>query len=326
MFIQPKPGAPHEHCGSVHAVDAEQALQNARDVYARRSEGITCGWCRRSGSRRRRLKTSDRSSIRRTTRPTGIRSSIRRRAACEVYDCRRDAYRDSAQCRIAQRSAPASSNRTQRVPSEYLLRLGDDRLILGHRLSEWCGHGPILEEDIALANIALDLIGQANLLLELAGKEEGQGRTADALAYFREGVEFRNALIMELPRGDFGFTIGAAVPRFRLRRAAPRAAAVVEAAPTSPASPRRRSRKTRYHVRHSADWMLKLGDGTRGESPARAERARRAVAIHRRAVRVGCTGAGPGAAGHRRRSRRHCAMPWRTEVIARAAGGHAHGA
>ena len=86
--------------------------------------------------------------------------------------------------------------------STYLLRLGDDRLILGHRMSEWCGHGPILEEDIALANTALDLIGQANLFLELAGQVEGKGRTADALAYFREGVEFRNALIMELPRGE----------------------------------------------------------------------------------------------------------------------------
>ena len=92
------------------------------------------------------------------------------------------------------------------IVSNYIVSLADDRLILGHRLSEWCGHGPILEEDIAIANIALDLIGQANLLLELAGQEEGQGRSADALAYFREAVEFRNALMMELPRGDFAFT------------------------------------------------------------------------------------------------------------------------
>ena len=89
---------------------------------------------------------------------------------------------------------------------DYLLRLGDDRLILGHRMSEWCGHGPILEEDIALANTALDLIGQANLFLELAAQVEGRGRTADSLAYFREAVEFRNAQIVELPRGDFAFT------------------------------------------------------------------------------------------------------------------------
>ena len=90
---------------------------------------------------------------------------------------------------------------------EFCLRLGDDRLILGHRLSEWCGHGPILEEDIALANIALDLLGQATRALEIAGKAEGAGRSADDLAFFREAVEFRNLLLVELPRGDFAFTI-----------------------------------------------------------------------------------------------------------------------
>src|SRR5687768_17927892 len=90
---------------------------------------------------------------------------------------------------------------------EYLLRLGDDRLVLGHRLSEWCGHGPILEEDIALANIALDLIGQASALLTLAGDVEGKGRTDDALAYFRDTIEFRNAQLVELPNGDFAATM-----------------------------------------------------------------------------------------------------------------------
>jgi 1,2-phenylacetyl-CoA epoxidase catalytic subunit len=91
--------------------------------------------------------------------------------------------------------------------SEYLLRLGDDRLVLGHRMSEWCGHGPILEEDIALANISLDLIGQAASFLKLAGEVEGRGRSEDALAYFREAVEYRNCLVVELPKGDFGVTI-----------------------------------------------------------------------------------------------------------------------
>src|ERR1041384_4933727 len=100
-------------------------------------------------------------------------------------------------------TGPLASLGTDSV--EYLVRLGDDRLVLGHRLSEWCGHGPILEEDIALTNIALDLIGQANLLLALAGKLEGAGRDQDKLAYFREAVNYRNALLVELPRGDFGF-------------------------------------------------------------------------------------------------------------------------
>jgi len=90
---------------------------------------------------------------------------------------------------------------------ELCLRLGDDRLILGHRLSEWCAHGPILEEDIALANIALDLLGQANHALEIAAKAEGASRSADDLAFFREAVQFRNLQIVELPRGDFAFTI-----------------------------------------------------------------------------------------------------------------------
>src|SRR5881296_3145451 len=90
---------------------------------------------------------------------------------------------------------------------EYLLRLGDDRLVLGHRLSEWCGHAPILEEDIALANIALDLIGQANLLLTSAAEAEDVGRDADALAYLRDAIDYRNVLLVELPKGDFAFTI-----------------------------------------------------------------------------------------------------------------------
>lgn len=155
--------------------------------------------------------------------------------------------------------------------SEYCLRLADDRLILGHRMSEWCGHGPILEEDIAIANIALDLIGQANFLLEQAGKAEGQGRTADALAYFREAVEFRNALIVELPRGDFAFTIArqflvSAFEVLHLEKLQssthPELAGIAAKA----------YKETRYHARHSADWMLKLGDGT-AESHQRVQSA-----------------------------------------------------
>src|SRR4051812_12898134 len=90
---------------------------------------------------------------------------------------------------------------------EYLLRAGDDRLVLGHRLSEWCGHAPILEEDIALANIALDLVGEASLLLTLAADADQSGRDADALAFLRDGIDYRNILLVELPKGDFAFTI-----------------------------------------------------------------------------------------------------------------------
>ena len=90
------------------------------------------------------------------------------------------------------RPSTATSGVSENPFFEYLLRLADDRLVLGHRLSEWCGHAPILEEDIALSNIALDLIGQASMLLKLAGEVEGKGRNEDALAYFRDAIEFRN--------------------------------------------------------------------------------------------------------------------------------------
>jgi len=154
---------------------------------------------------------------------------------------------------------------------EYLLRLGDDRLVLGHRLSEWCGHAPILEEDIALANIALDLVGQATLFLEHAAKLEGAGRDADALAYFRDAIEFRNALLVELPKGDFAVTIVrqlfvsvfGVLQCEALQRSTDGELAGIAA---------KALKETKYHVRHSADWVLKLGDGTT-ESHERAQRA-----------------------------------------------------
>ena len=144
---------------------------------------------------------------------------------------------------------------------EYLARLGDDRLVLGHRLSEWCGHGPILEEDIALANIALDLIGQANLFLEQAAKAEGKGRDQDALAYFREATEYRNLLMVELPKGDFAFTIARqfffSVFNYLQMEALAKSKNADVAGIAAKAV-----KEAKYHVRHSADWMVKLGDGT----------------------------------------------------------------
>jgi ring-1,2-phenylacetyl-CoA epoxidase subunit PaaC len=154
---------------------------------------------------------------------------------------------------------------------QYLLRLGDDRLVLGHRLSEWCGHGPILEEDIALANIALDLIGEATLLLKLAGRVEGAGRSEDALAYFRDAIDYRNAMMVELPNGDFGFTI---VRQFffsvysLLQMEALQRSANAELAGIAAKA----VKESRYHVRHTAQWVITLGDGTE-ESHTRAQRA-----------------------------------------------------
>src|SRR5438477_10582454 len=154
---------------------------------------------------------------------------------------------------------------------EYLLRLGDDRLVLGHRLSEWCGHGPVLEEDIALANVALDLIGQATHFLQLAGQVEGKGRDEDALAYFRDAIDYRNIQLVELPNGEFGRTI---VRQFLfdawsvllldgLQRAAHTELAGIGA---------KAHKEARYHVRHSGEWLLRLGDGTE-ESHRRVQTA-----------------------------------------------------
>jgi ring-1,2-phenylacetyl-CoA epoxidase subunit PaaC len=152
-----------------------------------------------------------------------------------------------------------------------LLRLGDDRLVLGHRTSEWCGHAPILEEDIALANIALDLIGQANLLLQYAGEIEGAGRDQDALAYFRDAMEYRNALICELPKGDFGVTITrhffhglfSVLQWEALSRSTDATIAGIAA---------KALKESKYHVRHAGEWVIRLGDGT-DESHRRAQDA-----------------------------------------------------
>ncbi len=152
---------------------------------------------------------------------------------------------------------------------EYLLRLGDDRLVLGHRLSEWCGHGPILEEDIALSNIALDLVGHSASLLKLAGEVEAKGRDEDALAYFREGVDYRNALIVELPKGDFGFTI---VRQFLFDAYSVLVWDALSHAKhdTLAAIAAKSLKEDKYHLRHSSEWVVRLGDGT-DESHARVQ-------------------------------------------------------
>ncbi len=150
---------------------------------------------------------------------------------------------------------------------EYALRLGDDALTLGHRLSEWCSNGPYLEEDIALTNIALDHIGRARMLLAYAAKVEGAGRDEDQLAYLRDCREFRNLLICELPRGDFGDTIvrhflvdAFHVPFF--------SALARSDDPTLAGIAAKAVKESRYHLRHSSGWLVRLGDGT-GESHAR---------------------------------------------------------
>jgi ring-1,2-phenylacetyl-CoA epoxidase subunit PaaC len=153
----------------------------------------------------------------------------------------------------------------------YVLRLGDLSLVLGQRLGEWVGHSPALEEDLGLANIALDLIGQARLLLGYAGEIEGRGRGEDEIAFLREHSEYLNPTLAEQPNGDFGQTIvrQVLIDAFQLelyerlmRSADERLAAVAQKA----------VKETRYHLRYSSGWLVRLGDGT-AESHARVHAA-----------------------------------------------------
>jgi ring-1,2-phenylacetyl-CoA epoxidase subunit PaaC len=143
----------------------------------------------------------------------------------------------------------------------YCLKLGDSSLIMGHRISEWCGHGPVLEQDIALTNIALDLVGQARMFLTYAGELEGKARTEDDFAYWRNDREYRNALLTELPNGDFGQTIiklflfdAYQVELFGALKNSSNArlAAIAE----------KSIKESKYHLRFSTDWVLRLGGGT----------------------------------------------------------------
>jgi ring-1,2-phenylacetyl-CoA epoxidase subunit PaaC len=168
-------------------------------------------------------------------------------------------------------SAASHHASSEEARLRYVLRLADTSLILGQRLGEWIGHAPALEEDLGLANIALDLIGQARLLLSYAGELEGRGRGEDALAFLRDAPEFLNLTLVEQPNGDFGHTIirQLLVSAFQLE--------LYQALQTS-ADARlaeiaaKALKETRYHVRYSASWVVRLGDGT-AESHARAQAA-----------------------------------------------------
>ena len=157
---------------------------------------------------------------------------------------------------------PAASIAVSPSPAvQYLLRIADTTLILGQRLGEWTGHAPVLEEDIALANMALDLVGQSRALLTHAGSLEGQGLDEDQLAYLREERDFRNVTLVELPRGDFAVTVlrNTMLATFlrllwqRLRDSSDAEVAAIAA---------KALKEARYHQQHSADWVVRLGQGT----------------------------------------------------------------
>jgi ring-1,2-phenylacetyl-CoA epoxidase subunit PaaC len=168
------------------------------------------------------------------------------------------------------------------APLDYLLHLADNALVLGQRNAEWCGHGPVLEEDIAMANISLDLVGQARLLYQHAAALAGGGATEDSLAYFRDAMQFRNCTLLELPHHgplagtaaanrDYATTI---VRNFlyssfmlllwdALQNSSDAQLAAIAA---------KSLKETRYHLRHARDWLVRLGDGT-SESHARMQAA-----------------------------------------------------
>jgi len=156
--------------------------------------------------------------------------------------------------------------------TQYLLRIGDTCLILGQRLGEWCGHAPALEEDIAMANIALDLIGQARALLTHAGTLEGAGHDEDQLAFLRNERDYFNLTLVELPRGDFaaGVLRNTMVATW-LKLLWQRLAADSQDAEVR-AIAAKALKEARYHQQHSADWVVRLGDGT-AESRRRMDAA-----------------------------------------------------
>jgi ring-1,2-phenylacetyl-CoA epoxidase subunit PaaC len=153
----------------------------------------------------------------------------------------------------------------------YALRRADDALILGHRLSEWTGHAPMLEEELALANIGLDLIGQARSLYAYVAACEGAGNDEDKYAYLRDAPQYRNLLLLEQPNGDFAYTIARlffysafADPYWRvMMRSADATLAAIAA---------KAEKESAYHLRHAAEWLIRLGDGT-DESHRRAQQA-----------------------------------------------------
>lgn len=153
----------------------------------------------------------------------------------------------------------------------YCLRLADDSLILGHRLSEMCSRGPVLEEDLALTNIALDHIGRAHAILNYAAQIEGQGRSADDIAYRREERNYQNHLLTEQPNTDFAFVIARQlyVSLFELLLYSE----LEKSKDTTLAGIASKTLKEiKYHVRHAADWTIRLGDGTE-ESRSRMQNA-----------------------------------------------------
>ena len=167
--------------------------------------------------------------------------------------------------------ATASISVTETPLVLYTLRRADDALIFGHRLSEWCGHAPMLEEDMALANMGLDLLGQARELYSYAATVEGKGNDEDKFAYLRDVRQYRNLLLAEQPNGDFARTMARQFFYAAFADLYWRAMMTSDDA-TLAAIAAKSEKESAYHLRHSSEWMVRLGDGTE-ESHRRAQAA-----------------------------------------------------
>ena len=150
---------------------------------------------------------------------------------------------------------------TENAVRDYAVRLGDDALILGHRISEWSSRGPFLEEDLALTNVALDYVGRARMFFSYAAELSGDGATEDQFAYQRDCREFTNLLIHELPKGDFAFTM-ARQYLVDVYSVAFMAALKNSSDESLSGIASKAIKESEYHLRRSADWILRLGGGT----------------------------------------------------------------
>ncbi len=250
VFVRGKRGLSHVHVGSLHAPDATMALRNARDVYTRRQEGVSL-W---------------------VVRASDITASLAGRARLVLRPRRRQGLPPPDVLRRARgRGVPVSDTSMNGAASRYLLGLADDALVYAQRLGEWVSRGPQIEEDMALANIGLDLLGQARALLTRVGELDGTGRSEDDLAYFRDEREFRNVHLVEQERAGFGFEM-ARLLWFSSYQNELYAALRGSSDPVLAGVAAKALKEVDYHRDHATQWVLRLGDGT-AESHERMQQA-----------------------------------------------------
>ena len=254
VFVRARRGLSHVHVGSLHAPDAEMALRNARDVYTRRQEGVSI-WV--------------------VPRPTDHREQPGREGLVLRPGRRQDLPPPDVLRRARRGGAPVTAGRPGR-PRRVLDAVADrpagaGRTRCGSATTRWCSPSgwasgsprrPQLEEDVALGNIALDLLGQARVLLTYAGELEGAGRDEDDLAYLRDERDFLNVQLVELPNGDFGVTIARLLCCSRPTSSSLRPARRLGATRRSPRSRPRRSRRSPTTATTPTQWVVRLGDGT----------------------------------------------------------------